>query len=59
MIIEACYDIFLNEIIEYVIMNEEPAWSKKSLEFDLYTKYISLPINVDNNKQWTSQCCRD
>ena len=23
--IEACYDIFFNEIIEYVITNEEPA----------------------------------
>ena len=22
--IEACFDIFLNEIMEYVIMNEEP-----------------------------------
>ena len=33
--IEACYDPFFNEIIEYVFTNEEPARFLKKLELEL------------------------
>ena len=39
--IEACYDIFFNETIEYDIMNEEPLRFWKKIELELYTKYVT------------------
>ena len=47
--IEACQDIFFNEIIEYDIMNEEPArFQKKNLNSNY--RQNMLPINLDDNK---------
>ena len=48
--IEACNDIFFNEIIEYVFTTEEPArFGKKRIQIRI-KEQNTLPINLDDNK---------
>ena len=44
--IEACYDIFLNEIIECDNKDEEPAWFYKKSNYNLNYGQNTLPINL-------------
>ena len=45
-VIEACYDIFLNEIIEYDMTNEEPA-GFNFCNYNSNYRQNTLPINID------------
>ena len=53
--IEACYDIFYNEIIEYDITNEEPALFEKKCNSNY--RQNMLPINLDDYKFRTRKRC--